>query len=59
MYTKGAKTFGVGLGGQTTTHVKIYSLVWEIRSPHFHVYMVFYERKDSGVGNIEDPYPGA
>ena len=115
MYTIGAKTFGVGLGGQTTTHVKNYSLVWEIRSPIF-MYMVFYEskrqrgrkhrrplprglkfsgwsfwdnlrpckiivmlccvvwenqsppfsciwsymkRKDIGLGNIEDPYPGA
>ena len=37
LHTKGAKTIGVGLRGQTTTHVKIYSLVWKIRPPPPHL----------------------
>ena len=55
LYTKGAKTFGVRLSGQTTTHVKIYSLVWEIRPPPLSSSM---KRKVIGLGNIEGPYPG-
>ena len=44
MYTKGAKTFGVGFRGQTTTHVKIFSSLGD---------------PPPSIGNIEGPYLGA
>ena len=58
LYTKRAKTIGVGVRGQTTTHVIhviMYSLVQEIRPPP----SSSMKRKVIGLGNIEGPYPRA
>ena len=55
LYTKGANTIGVGLRGQTTTHVKIYSLVKEIRTPPP---PTFNEAKSNRARKHPRPLPG-